>query len=973
MSGSFRCGLIAALWSASSIVGGCGGSHTATPPSGDPDGGSPDAATPACTTSTDCDDGVACTIDSCSKGRCANTPNDGSCEDLGPCKASTCTSTGCESENVQNGTTCTDPVSGNTGMCVAGACSTSCVADAQCDDGIDCTVDTCDTDTGVCNAPTFDDSVCDDGMSCTVDACAATGCTNALAPDDTACTIAGGAAGTCNAGVCVTGCTGDAECDDGIDCTVDACDTSTGACSSVPDNTMCDDGVPCTADACSAATGCVATPQNSQCDDGIACTTDACDATAGCQFTVQDALCDDGVGCTTDACSAATGCSHAPGAASCDDDNPCTADVCDVTGDCGSTPVMDGAGCADGAGANGLCAAGNCVVQCDANADCDDGNACNGVETCNLGNGTCAAGTPPTCNDGVACTSDSCDPATGCAPAPGAARCDDGNPCTVGSCDAGTGCAQNAVGDTTACTVPAGSGQCQSGTCVVGCASDGECNDGHDCTADSCDLGTGSCVNTPNDGACNDGVSCTTDSCNPTMGCQSTPDDGACDDGNPCTANSCDVSGGCTSTNVMNGTICQDGSGDNGQCSAGSCVVGCTSNGDCDNADVCDGAETCNLANGTCVGGTPLSCNDGIPCTTDSCDPVAGCQSVADDTACDDSIDCTTDACVVGTGCQSTTDATSCEDGNECTTNVCSATTGCGSTNVIDGTPCATGTCSAGVCSAAHRGVIRFNSLALEDPHTILDKKALGFVQLCGDITWDPMTIPIIGGEIPGLNPTFATLVTTDGDDADAFLDYSYVLAFDDLVQTNGAMGTGQAVQSDCTNMTTCTPTDGGQQITAGYTVKRTGTCMPAAAADLDPVTWKDGRVSALNQPTAGANGCFFTEPVTFTLELVLQGAPVVIQLDDTVIAGSFNADPATGINNGVLIGWLPESRAQMININVTDPISLTVNLAEDVLPDGDSCPAHDGRDMHNGVSGWWFMVNLSGASIASDVDSYFP
>jgi hypothetical protein len=148
---------------------------------------------------------------------------------------------------------------------------------------------------------------------------------------------------------------------------------------------------------------------------------------------------------------------------------------------------------------------------------------------------------------------------------------------------------------------------------------------------------------------------------------------------------------------------------------------------------------------------------------------------------------------------------------------------------------------------------------------------------------------------------------------------------------------------------------------------------MPAAAADVDTVTWEDGRMSVLNQPTAGANGCFVTEPITFTLEIILQGAPVVIQLDDTVIAGSFNADPATGINNGVLIGWLPASRAQMIDIHVTDPITLDVNLADDVLPDGDSCPGHDGRDTHNGETGWWFMVNLSGASISSDVASYFP
>src|SRR5438874_7297710 len=32
---------------------------------------------------------------------------------------------------------------------------------------------------------------------------------------------------------------------------------------------------------------------------------------------------------------------------------------------------------------------------------------------------------------------------------------------------------------------------------------------------------------------------------------------------------------------------------------------------------------------GACTAGTPLNCNDGNPCTTDSCDPVAACQHPA--------------------------------------------------------------------------------------------------------------------------------------------------------------------------------------------------------------------------------------------------------------------------------------------------------------------------------------------------------
>ncbi|MFO0680447.1 MAG: hypothetical protein U0234_00275 [Sandaracinus sp.] len=60
----------------------------------------------------------------------------------------------------------------------------------------------------------------------------------------------------------------------------------------------------------------------------------------------------------------------------------------------------------------------------------------------------------------------------------------------------------------------------------------------------------------------------------------------------------------------------------------------------------------------TCVGG----CDDGFPCTRDSCDPVLGCQHVDDNTLpCSDGNSCTTtDACVAGT-CEATaSDRTSC-------------------------------------------------------------------------------------------------------------------------------------------------------------------------------------------------------------------------------------------------------------------------------------------------------------------------
>jgi hypothetical protein len=47
---------------------------------------------------------------------------------------------------------------------------------------------------------------------------------------------------------------------------------------------------------------------------------------------------------------------------------------------------------------------------CAVDADCDDGDYCNGVETCDVDlTDICISGTPIDCDDGVGCTDDSCD------------------------------------------------------------------------------------------------------------------------------------------------------------------------------------------------------------------------------------------------------------------------------------------------------------------------------------------------------------------------------------------------------------------------------------------------------------------------------------------------------------------------------------------------------------------------------------
>lgn len=94
----------------------------------------------------------------------------------------------------------------------------------------------------------------------------------------------------------------EAACDDGNDCTDDACDSVAGTCVFVADNSnACTDSNACTAvDACVAGV-CVSSPPTG-CDDGNECTDDTCDPATGCAHTPNSGACDDGNLCTLNGC-----------------------------------------------------------------------------------------------------------------------------------------------------------------------------------------------------------------------------------------------------------------------------------------------------------------------------------------------------------------------------------------------------------------------------------------------------------------------------------------------------------------------------------------------------------------------------------------------------------------------------------------------------------------------------------------------
>lgn len=140
------------------------------------------------------------------------------------------------------------------------------------------------------------------------------------------------------------------------------------------------------------------------CDDAVACTTDHCGTDGSCTHQLDDTFCDDGIACTKDLCLGTAlagltgGCYSLPQDSACDQptnvSNACVAMACD--------PVHNDPSDATGCVARPL---GNCeggticdfdTMQCTALPDtcaggCDDGNPCNGVETCDT------TGTVPVC------------------------------------------------------------------------------------------------------------------------------------------------------------------------------------------------------------------------------------------------------------------------------------------------------------------------------------------------------------------------------------------------------------------------------------------------------------------------------------------------------------------------------------------------------------------------------------------------
>src|SRR5262249_41737723 len=186
------------------------------------------------------------------------------------------------------------------------------------------------------------------------------------------------------------------------------------------------------------------------------CKVGSCIPATGCHLDNKDdgTSCSDGKFCNGAETCVSGSCTDGP-APDCNDQNPCTIDSCNPANNaCQNTPVdhpVQGCDCPNG------------------DSDCDNGNVCDGHETCDASLTFCHPGAPLICGTTNQCLDAICDKQTGCGttPKPSGTDCDDADACTIND-------------------------QCTDGSCG---GVDLGCDDGDPCTKDACDSQSG-CSNT---------------------------------------------------------------------------------------------------------------------------------------------------------------------------------------------------------------------------------------------------------------------------------------------------------------------------------------------------------------------------------------------------------------------------------------------------------------------------------------------
>jgi hypothetical protein len=227
----------------------------------------------------------------------------------------------------------------------------------------------------------------------------------------------------------------------------------------------------------------------------------------------------------------------------------------------------------------------------------------------------------------------------------------------------------------------------------------------------------------------------------------------------------------------------------------------------------------------------------------------------------------------------------------------------------------------------------RFSDLDLRDPHIMVD-----ILGNCSDVTNSGVFV---------VNDEIENNITMDTDD-DGKLELSPTIVFRPLAQ-GSASGAIDVYFADCTAPiagTMCVP---------GSTapIRATATNMPSGSC----LTPEAGTTTASYTPaiTSPSGPCFVSDAQSITVDL----SGIIVMLRDARVAATYVGSPATGLMNGLLMGFLTEADADAAILPEDLPL-VGGQPVSSVLPGGtDNCATNDDKDTHDGASGWWFYLNF--------------
>jgi hypothetical protein len=257
-------------------------------------------------------------------------------------------------------------------------------------------------------------------------------------------------------------------------------------------------------------------------------------------------------------------------------------------------------------------------------------------------------------------------------------------------------------------------------------------------------------------------------------------------------------------------------------------------------------------------------------------------------------------------------------------------------------TPTATPTVTDTPGPTAIPEVFRANHIALRDPHVFVD------VGECLDLTEAPGILDIY------VNGLIADAIQEDPDMTGSFA-LNVLAAFRPLVQPPGAGGDVEIHTGECTTPLfgeTCSPGATAPAVTT-YVNQTAGTCLTPIAGTTGP-----GNTGAYTPGIVSATApCLASQPtsVSFALDVIN------IDLENVVVGGTYDGNPADDIINGLIVGFLSEEDADNILIP-QDVIIVGGDPLSSVLAGSEfGCAPHDDRDIGpGGEPGWYFYLEFS-------------